>query len=628
MKKQENSKQYKYGRNFKGAGSVLLAALLMAAVTGCGQSDGRSEDISGLKTGIENVTEISGERTESAESGGEASEPQTGVTFDGKELTETESAIYEKICQAAGQAPVLFDCADFDGDGQEEGFALTGAREDGVVSGKLWFAEESGGAVNVVPESIAAEAAEGGQVSLMDASYVYEMPDGKKLWQVETFGGSVSTSLLWSVEDGAVQESVLSGKGSRFEKTGENDYLLYKSETDAGTDGTGRTEKPCYFFYENGDFHEYGAVSLAREDILDIPGFQEVMASYEDKGFWNRRILLRGNGMVQVSFQDRFNNYYVTLAMKDGRLENVQEGEGLAGLLIGGIADQSWRGGDDALKAVWDKIAAENPGVNVRIYPEESAYYDLDGDGRLEKLRYQEKESAESEDFVNGLTVFVNGEAVWEDTEDWAEWCRLYLTDMDSSDQRLELIAEYCSANDVVVSVKFLQFENGKMTEAADLCKAEGIGENSVIRYQSGRVPECFGPVIPGDKTVTAWMDTPFWRDGFGSYYVKMEWQYENGALTEVKAAEYELHSLSDGRQWPYKLTVPVTLYSDAACTTPVYEAGPGESLYANALRPADGADAPLFIRVEVADENGAAGVTGWIEVGNVRIFEEIPAWG
>lgn len=106
MKKQENSKQYKYGRNFKGAGSVLLAALLMAAVTGCGQSDGRSEDISGLKTGIENVTEISGERTESAESGGEASEPQTGVTFDGKELTETESAIYEKICQEIGRAHV------------------------------------------------------------------------------------------------------------------------------------------------------------------------------------------------------------------------------------------------------------------------------------------------------------------------------------------------------------------------------------------------------------------------------------------------------------------------------------------------------------------------------------------
>lgn len=635
MKKHRKLITNKYGNKAK-RGQLLLAAaalLLAAAFTGCGQGIDQTQNVRETKTGVEDVAETQADQVISAQpQNSEASEEQEGVTFGDRELTGTEAAIYEKILQAAGQELLLFDCADFDGDGREEGFALAGIREDGFVSGKLWFAGESSAAVSVVPDRMADHAAsdENAQkeLSLLDASHVYEMPDGKKFWQVETFGGSVSESLLWSVKDGTARESVLSGKGGQFEETDEGDYLLYKYGLDAGTDGTGRTMKPCYFFYEDGEFHEYGAVSVEREQLWEIPGFEEVVTAYEEKGCWNRRYLLRGNGLVQASFQDRSNNYYVTLAMRDGKLETVLEGDGLAGLLIGGIADQTWRSEDDALKAVWDRTIRQYPGVNVRIYPGETVYYDLDGDGNLEKIRYREMENEEAEDFVNGLAILVDGEEAWENTESWAEWCRLYLTDLDSTDQKTELIAEYCSANDIVVSVKFLQFENKKMTEIADLCNVESMGEDSFIRYQGGRTPEGFGPEIPGDKTVTAWVDTPIWRNGFGSYYVKLGWKYDNGTLIEEKTAEYELRSLSDGQPWDYRLTVPITLYSEAACTTPIYEARPGEILHALAMQPAAGADAPLCIRVEVANDADTAAITGWIVVGDEQIFEEIPAWG
>lgn len=632
MKKHRKLITNKYGNKAK-RGQLLLAAaalLLAAAFTGCGQGIDQTQNVRETKTGVEDVAETRADQVISAQ----PQSSEAGVTFGDRELTGTEAAIYEKILQAAGQELLLFDCADFDGDGREEGFALAGIREDGFVSGKLWFAGESSDAVSVVPgctaDSTAADenAQKEKELSLLDASHIYEMPDGKKFWQVETFGGSVSESLLWSVKGGTAQESVLSGKGGQFEKTDEGDYLLYKSELDAGTDGTGRTMKPCYFFYENGEFHEYGAVSVEREQLWEIPGFEEAVTAYEEKGCWNRRCLLRGNGLVQASFQDRSSNYYVTLAMRDGKLETVLEGDGLAGLLIGGIADQTWRSEDDALKAVWDRTIRQYPGVNVRIYPGETVYYDLDGDGNLEKIRYREMEDEEAEDFVNGLAILVDGEEAWENTESWAEWCRLYLTDLDSTDQKTELIAEYCSANDIVVSVKFLQFENKKMTEIADLCNVESMGEDSFIRYQGGRTPEGFGPEIPGDKTVTAWVDTPIWRNGFGSYYVKLGWKYDNGTLIEEKTAEYELRSLSDGQPWDYRLTVPITLYSEAACTTPIYEARPGEILHALAMQPAASADAPLCIRAEVANDTETANITGWIVVGDAQIFEEIPAWG
>lgn len=605
-----------------------IAALLMAAAAaGCGDARRTEETLDGTAAEMEILSEAADERSESetAQTGDETGAAEHAA-LGTQERSAEELALIEKLQSAAGKEIALFDCADFDGDGRSEAFAVVGSRNQDVITGAIWFVGENSAAVNLT-------AADGGGqddgLCLQAFSEIHEMPDGKRFWKTETFGGSATTSLIWGVEEGKARENVLSGKGSRFEETKDGEFLLYQSGLDAYTDGTGRTMKPCYFFYEDGEFHEYGAISLSQADLMEIPGFEEVIRFYEEKGFWNRRILLRGNGMVQVSLQNSSDNCYVTLAMKDGRLEIVEEGEGLAGLLIGGIEDRTWRGAEDALKAVWDEAAKENPGISVRIYPDEKIYYDLDGDGRLETIRYREKGSAE--DFVDGLTVFIDEEEVWKNTEEMAEWCRMYLTDLDSFDGKQELIAEYCSANDVVVSVKFLQYENGKMREIFDLYETESMRESGFIRYQRGGAPEGFGPFIPGDNTVTAWVDTPFWRDGFGSYYIKIRWKYDGGVLTEVqseenevKSEEYRLRSMFDGQPWPYKPVVPVTIFGEAECLTPVYEACPGEILYAAALRAPAGEGDPLCIRVEVAGTD----IAGWIAVGDDRIFEEIPAWG
>lgn len=617
-------RQKKSGRH---CGDLLLAALLAAAfISGCGQA--------AEKTGKETAAELGGLSEEAGDQSqpeaaqdSSASEIQNSAALGAQERSDVETALVEKLQEAAGKEIVLFDCADFDGDGCQEAFAVVGERNQDVITGAIWFVGENSGAICL---SASDGSSQEGALCLQAFSGIYEMPDGKKIWQTETFGGSVTTSLIWGVEHGAAKECVLSGKGAQFEEIAAGEYQLWKPGLDAGTDGTGRTMKPCYFFYENGAFYEYGAVSLVQGDLMEIPGLEEVVRSYEEKGCWNHSILLRGNGLVQLNFQDRSHNSHVTLAVKDGRLETVEEGEGLAGLLIGGIADQTWRGAEDALRAVWDEAMLQNPGVTMKIYPGEMVYYDLDGDGTLEKIRYQESVNEETEDFVDGLTVFVDGEEVWENTEAMAEWCKMYVTDLDSLDGKRELIAEYCSANDVVMGAKFLRYEDGKMTEIGDLCESESVRENGFIRYQ-GSAPDGFGPVIPGDKTVTAWVDTPFWKNGFGSYYVKMNWQYDNGVLKEAWPQEneenfrqYQLRSLADGRPWPYQLIVPVTVYGEAECITPVYEACPGEVLYAAALRAADGEGAPLCIGVEVAGTD----VTGWIQVGDDQIFEEIPAWG
>lgn len=250
MRKEERQSvhTYKYGKKTSRLGNSLLFVVLltMAALTGCG----KTQVVTETDAGTGNGAEISGNPAEIGDPAINASEAsaddQAGISFGDKVLTETEAVIYEKIQRAAGQEIVLFDCADFDGDGQTEGYALAGIREDGSVSGQIWFAKENGDAENVIPACFTDGVSERNadvtaqterEVCLLDSSQIYEMPDGKKFWQVETFGGSVTASLLWSVADGTAQESIVSGKGAQFEKTQAGDYLLYKANLDACTDG-------------------------------------------------------------------------------------------------------------------------------------------------------------------------------------------------------------------------------------------------------------------------------------------------------------------------------------------------------------------------------------------------------
>ena len=78
--------------------------------------------------------------------------------------------------------------------------------------------------------------------------------------------------MLWGVSDKVPYESVLSGKGEAFTVMEDGTYILYQSSTDAREDGTGRTVKPCYFYYENGSFHEYGAMAVGQDSFLGLPG--------------------------------------------------------------------------------------------------------------------------------------------------------------------------------------------------------------------------------------------------------------------------------------------------------------------------------------------------------------------
>ena len=60
------------------------------------------------------------------------------------------------IRDRAGAEILLFDCADYDGDGNREAFAFAGVNNDGILEGQRWFA----GAEGAAPLKNGGEAAE------------------------------------------------------------------------------------------------------------------------------------------------------------------------------------------------------------------------------------------------------------------------------------------------------------------------------------------------------------------------------------------------------------------------------------------------------------------------------------
>lgn len=72
----------------------------------------------------DSVTEENGGETGNVSQGGETEEVSDELTFRGEKLSGEDAVLFSEIKEAAGAEILLFDCADYDGDGNREAFAL------------------------------------------------------------------------------------------------------------------------------------------------------------------------------------------------------------------------------------------------------------------------------------------------------------------------------------------------------------------------------------------------------------------------------------------------------------------------------------------------------------------------
>ena len=588
----------------------LLSALVMA---GCSRKNTESAV-------PDSVTEENGGETGNVSQGGETEEVSDELTFRGEKLSGEDAVLFSEIKEAAGAEILLFDCADYDGDGNREAFAFAGVNNDGILEGQRWFA----GAEGAAPLKNGGEAAE----YLQDKRAVVETPENTAFWYTESDGGGATSSLLWGVSDKVPYESVLSGKGEAFTVTEDGTYILYQSSTDAREEGTGRTVKPCYFYYENGSFHEYGAMAVGQDSFLGLPGAAECFAPYEADGYWVRDIHIRGNGLVQLNLRKEDRNVNVTCAWKDGKLSKEEENDGIAGLLVGELASAEWHGPEGALQQLWEKrrAAEEADGIAVEMEPAQAAWYDLDGDGVPEEIRYTVR-TGEDMYGADGMEVSIDGKTVWETDQAVSIGYQLLVVDLDRNDGKKELAVYGLEDSGGFSMLKFFAAEDGKLKELGDLREVSILGglgnlyRIGVFDFDSGRMMR-----LPGDGSIEIWADTPVFAEGLGSYYVKLDFVFGSSGIAQTERQEYDMKvPLAGGEPYLYTAQQPIPFYStreECLSGEPTFLAAPGEQLNCAALTPA--AENQIYVKMRRAGTREE----GWTVLSDTQVFAETPGWG
>lgn len=591
----------------------VLCLLTVMMLAGCSRKDTKSAVPA-------SVIEEDSRETGKTSQRGETQEASDQLLFRGKKLAGEDAALFSEIQKAAGTEILLFDCADYDGDGNKEAFAFVGVDNGGVLEGQRWFAG-SGGAE---PMKIGGESVE----YLQDRSAVVETPENTAFWYTESDGGSSSYSLLWGVSDKVPFESVLSGKGEAFTAMGDGIYILYQSSTDAFVDGTGRTVKPCYFYYENGSFHEFGAIAVGRDTFLSLPGAVECFASYEADGYWIRDIFIRGNGLVQMNLRKDDRNVNVTCTWKDGRLSIEEENDGIAGLLVGELAASEWFGPEGALQQLWEKRCAieEADGFAVNLEPNRTVWYDLDGDGAPEGIRYTVR-MWEDMYGADGMEINIDGKTVWETDQMVSIGYQLLVVDLYRNDGKKELAVYGVEDSGTFAMLKFFAAEDGKLKELGDLRDTpvlNGLGNLyriGVYDFDNSRMMR-----LPGDGSVEFWADTPVFAQGLGSYYMKLDFVFDSAGMVQTERQEYEMKvPLTGAKPYLYTAQQSIPFYEtreECLSGEPSFLVAPGEQMNCVALTPVT--ENEIYVKMKRTD----TGEEGWTAVSDMPLFTETPGWG
>ncbi len=224
-----------------------------------------------------------------------------------KDGVNKNAALLRQIERAAGERVASSVCADFDGDGEDEAFAVTRA-------GELWYASAEG-VSRPAWDGMAADVTE----------YDYGAPELLKLKEPVArleLGGDGGRTLLFGAKDGGAYE--LDG------------YPRVRALTDngggefTGLDVGGLT----YWFrydYESGSFYEYGAQELDRERLLALENAGLLLDSLPEDAAVSE-ILCRANGIVNINYSSGGEKRHMTLRLRDWALSDAtQEYGGTSG---------------------------------------------------------------------------------------------------------------------------------------------------------------------------------------------------------------------------------------------------------------------------------------------------------
>ena len=204
---------------------------------------------------------------------------------------------------------------DFDNDSNFEMFALVGSESsayDWCIYGDLYYVD-SKSVIQLITNRDFESRSDGYHDDYNTDNYiVVNTVCSRKFIMVNTVPGNYTKTYVYTVVDGSFLKTNISEIGGFKFKFDEFTIGAAYTAFDGSIDGTGRTLKDYYFYWDEttNSFKEYGGITVTRNQLSNISGADEIFKQMDDYDYSIKSIYFRANGIVNINFT-YFNEYGV-----------------------------------------------------------------------------------------------------------------------------------------------------------------------------------------------------------------------------------------------------------------------------------------------------------------------------
>ena len=306
--------------NWKRVELLIFISVMSLGLSGCGigrigkiiKNAAAREEVSEQAESSEqeevSVQAGSSETTEPSEQAGSSVTEEASEQASGNEDAELKE-ILAKEANSTEDEIRYFIMDDFDGDGENEAFAIIGSEpeydfdEKGLVSGSVWFVNSNG----------AKMLQEGMGMGIKCESIMLGFDGIKYPVFYDVYATGVA-SYVYEVKGKEVSETPFSGCGTVQEQTEDDRFEIVDSSYDAEYDPEiegllGHTWKSYYFYYDRDtkSIKEYGGAEITQKKAEEIAG-KDIVSESVTSEYELGTIYYRENGIININFSKTDDN--------------------------------------------------------------------------------------------------------------------------------------------------------------------------------------------------------------------------------------------------------------------------------------------------------------------------------
>ncbi|MFA9466297.1 MAG: hypothetical protein ACERKN_18675 [Velocimicrobium sp.] len=234
--------------------------------------------------------------------------------------------------------------------------------------------------------------------------------------------------------------------------------------------------------------------------------------------------------------------------------------------------------------------------------------YDLNGDGKEEKIQY--KTSVNDEKYTVSIQLYIN-DKLYMSRKDPGFHYTLQLCDLDNSDNYLDLYG-YATTDNACISYSFFaRYDENNQYNAIEFSL-----QNVAKHFETNRYSL---ETLDGDGTFYFMIDTPIYSKAIGCYYCYVPFQLKNNKISPVAVKTYAFNKSS--KKYKFKAAKKFSVYNKVSSKKVVYVVKKGEILSFNKLYVTKSGKA--YFRIV-----NSKGKTGWMKSNQENLFVEHPTWG